>query len=84
MREKCIEIEMRRNYKSNDAWRNGMYITQKGELVAFISNVLAMGHTELSRDMLKIANQTMGYFVVTNARTDNTQRIYTSPGITLH
>lgn len=84
MREKDILIEQRRNYLGNDTWRNGMYIYQRGVLVAFISNVLAMGHTELSRDKLKIAKQTAGLFVITNAKTDQTQRIYTPPGTIFH
>lgn len=84
MTNKGIKLEMRRNYQGKDAWRNGMYIYQRSVLVAFISNVLAMGHTELSRDKLAIAKQVVGLFVITNAKLDKTQRIFTSPGIILH
>lgn len=81
MREKQIKIETRRNYTGNDAWRCGIYIYQHDELVAFISDVLTQRRTEMDPITMKIGREEIGYIVVTNARLDDTKRIYLMPGI---
>ncbi len=77
MHKKKIEIEQREKYSASDIWRNGIYIYQNGELVAFISNVLGMGGSEISHSQLRITRNVMELFVITNADLNTTQRIYT-------
>ena len=80
MREKQIRIENRNKYKGNDAWRNGVYVYQRDELVCFISDVLTVRRTEFDPISQKIGNEQIGYIVVTNARLEDTKRIFLVPG----
>ena len=80
MREKQIRIENRNKYKGNDAWRCGIYIYQRDELVCFISDVLTMRQTEFDPISQKIGNERIGFIVITNARLEDTKRIFLVPG----
>lgn len=84
MAEGGILIEHRNKYRANDMWRNGLYVFKNGELVAFISNVLLDVKESYSKETFKLSKRSIGYFVITNAKTDQTQRIYTPPGTILH
>lgn len=79
MEEKQIRIESRNNYRGSEAWRCGVYIYQRDELVAFVSDILTERRTELDSISLKIGKESVGYMVVSNARLDETKRIYTMP-----
>jgi len=57
-------------------WRCGLYIYQRGELVCFISDVLTQRSTEFDPISQKIGNEQIGYIVVTNARLEDTKRIF--------
>ena len=81
MREKQIKIEHRNRYTGNDAWRCGAYIYQRGELVCFISDVLTQRKTEFDPISQKIGNDQVGFIVITNARLEDTKRIYLMPGL---
>jgi hypothetical protein len=48
-------------------------------LVAFISDVLTQRRTEFNPISMKIGKETQGFMVVTNARLDDTKRIYLMP-----
>lgn len=76
MKDAGVEIETRRHYKGKDIWRNGIYIQKDGVLVAFISNVLANVKESYSKDAMKLVRSSVGYFVITNSRTDNIKRVY--------
>lgn len=80
MADKQVRIETRNKYQGSDIWRNGIYIYQRDELVAFISDVLTTRRTEMEPGTLKITKESIGYMVVTNARLDDTKRIYLMPG----
>ena len=71
-----IRIEHRNRYRRSDAWRCGIYIYQRDELVAFISDVLTQRRTELDPISMKIGKEEIGYIVITNARLDDTKRIF--------
>lgn len=79
MREKGVKIERRNQYKGPDQWRCGIYIYQRGELVAFISDIFTEKRTEFDRENLKITGESIGYMVITNARTDDSQRVFVVP-----
>jgi len=81
MREKQIKVEHRNKYKGNDAWRCGVYIYQRDELVCFISDVLTVRRTEMDPITMKIGNEQIGYIIVTNARLEDTKRIFLMTGI---
>lgn len=80
MEEKQIRIENRPYYRGADQWRCGIYIYQRDELVAFISDVFTERRTEADPVSMKITKEDVGFMVITNARQDDTQRIWT-PGI---
>ena len=68
-----IRVEYRGN--NNEIWRNGIYIYKDDVLVAFIGSIMK----EVPHFLLNYrADQQFGYIVVTNARIDPTQRIYTA------
>jgi hypothetical protein len=76
-----VKIENRKKYAGNDVWRNGIYIYKDDVLVSFISNVLGDVKEEYSKDTMKLPKRSFGgLFVITNARTDNINRIYTPSG----
>ncbi len=79
MREKGVKIERRNHYTGNDQWRCGIYIYQRGELVAFISDIFTERRTEFDRENLKVTGGSIGYMVITNARADDTQRVFVVP-----
>jgi hypothetical protein len=84
MREKGIRIEKRNNYRGADIWRCGLYIYQRGELVAFISDVLTKRVTKLApgaADLLKIGSDELSYMVITNSAPEDTKKIFIVPGI---
>jgi hypothetical protein len=81
MKERQIRIEHRNNYKGDDMWRCGLYIYQRDELVTFISDVLTQRRTEVDPISMKIGKETQGYLVITNARLEDTKRIFLMPGI---
>lgn len=81
MREKQVRVEHRNKYTGNDTWRCGIYVYQRDELVAFISDVLMQRRTEMDPISQKIGREQVGYIVVTNARLDDTKRIFLMPGI---
>jgi hypothetical protein len=81
LKEKNVKIETRKKYQDENMWRNGIYIFKDNVLVAFISNVFMKGtfragHGETMKEKLKTTSHTEGFFVITNALTDNTQRVY--------
>jgi hypothetical protein len=80
MHDKQVKIETRRNYTGNDQWRCGVYIYQRDELVAFISDIFTTRRTEFNRETLKITGESVGIVVITNARTDDSKRIFLMPG----
>lgn len=80
MREKQIRIENRNKYRGNDAWRCGIYIYQRDELVCFISDVLTVRKTEFDPISQKIGNESVGFIVITNANLEDTKRIFLVPG----
>jgi hypothetical protein len=59
-----VKVEKRTHYEGNDVWRNGFYIMQNGELVAFISNVM-----KFQRSPLLLKGDPDSWSVITNART---------------
>lgn len=63
---KKVQVEHRKKYQDDDAWRNGIYIYKDGEMVAFISTVLKR-HRE-GRIKMSIPKQHMEYIIITNAR----------------
>lgn len=67
-----IKIEKRMHYKGDDEWRCGIYIYKAGELVAFISDVLKPYQSPILLHPVK-----KECYVITNARVDLTQRIFT-------
>jgi len=77
LEEKNIKIEHRKKYVGKEIWRNGLYISQDDVLVAFISDVIRVSQERLTKDKLRLLKESVGYYVVTNARTDNVKRIYT-------
>ena len=81
MRNKGIRIEHRNNYKGSDVWRCGIYIFQRDDLVAFISDIFTERRTETDPLTMKVGRESIGYMVVTNARLDETKRIFLMPGI---
>lgn len=80
MHDKQVKIETRRNYTGNDQWRCGVYIYQRDELVAFISDIFTTRRTEFNKETLKITGESVGIVVITNARTDDSKRIFLMPG----
>lgn len=78
-REKQIKIEHRNQYKGVDMWRCGLYVYQRDELVTFISDVLTQRRTEVDPISMKIGRETQGYLVITNARLEDTKRIFLMP-----
>jgi len=75
-----VKIETRRNYTGNDQWRCGVYIYQRDELIAFISDIFTTRRTEFNKETLKITGESVGIVVITNARTDDSKRIFLMPG----
>lgn len=61
-----VQIEGRRGYRGDDMWRNGNYVFQKGELVAFISNVFYSKNNRTAAGV--IIGDTKPFFVITNAK----------------
>ena len=80
MREKQIRIENRNKYKGNDAWRCGLYVYQRDELVTFISDVLTQRSTEFDPIAQKIGREEIGFIVITNANLEDTKKIFLVPG----
>ena len=76
MRDRQIRIEHRNNYKGDDAWRCGLYIYQRDELVAFVSDVLTERRTEVSRESMKVGKDETGFLVITNAQMEETKKIF--------
>jgi len=76
MRLNKIKVERRKHYTGADVWRCGLYIYKAGELACFISDVLTEKRTEFDPLSNKISGQSLGFMVVTNARLDDTQRIF--------
>lgn len=74
--KKQIKIENRNHYRGADNWRCGLYVYQKDELVAFISDVLTVRRTEVDPISMKLLKEDTGFVVVTNARVDDTKRIF--------
>jgi len=62
MDKECIQIESRKHYAGDNSWRNGAYITKKGELVAFISVPTLLIPSPLA------IKQKQRFFVITNAK----------------
>jgi hypothetical protein len=56
-------VECRERYKGEDTWKNGIYIYQDGELVAFVSSVF---HDEPNPLLLR--DQRDKFYVITNAK----------------
>jgi hypothetical protein len=81
MEEKKVRIENRNKYTDNESWRNGIYIFKNDELTTFISDILTVRRQEYSKDTLRLHKQSIGCFVVTNAKIDRGQNIFISPGI---
>jgi hypothetical protein len=79
MNERQIRIEHRNQYKGNDMWRCGLYVYQRDELVTFISDVLTQRRTEVDPISMKIGKETQGFLVITNARLEDTKRIFLMP-----
>ncbi len=76
MKDMQVVIEHRNNYRGSDTWRCGLYIYQRDELVAFISDVLTRRRTEVDPISMKIGKETIGYIVITNARLEDTRRFF--------
>lgn len=77
MKDKDIQIENRSKYRGNDLWRNGIYIFKNGELAAFISNVMGNMREAYSSKTMKLSSKRLTeIYVITNARTDLIQRVY--------
>lgn len=76
MAEKQVRIENRNSYRGSDIWRCGLYIYQRDELVAFISDVLTERKTEVDAVYLTVGRESVGYMVITNAVLDETKRIF--------
>ena len=76
MRERQIRIEHRNNYKGADIWRCGIYIYQRDELVAFVSDVLTERRTEVAADSMKVGKDDTGLMVITNAQMEETKKIF--------
>jgi hypothetical protein len=76
MKKAGVVIEQRKDYDGNDMWRRGIYIYKNGELAAFISNIFADVKESYSKETLKLVGRSNGFFVITNARTDNIDRVY--------
>jgi hypothetical protein len=76
MREKQIRIEHRNHYKGAETWRCGIYIYQRDELVAFVSDVLTERRTEADRVTMKVGRDETGFMVITNAQMEDTKRIF--------
>jgi hypothetical protein len=72
---KKIKVEKRTRYKGDDQWRCGIYIYKVGELVCFISDVLAP-----QTSLLLLKQPKKECYVITNARVDLTKRIFTGKG----
>jgi len=81
MTEKQIRVEHRNKYRGSDMWRCGIYIYQRDELVAFVSDVLTKRRTEVNPLTMKIGNESIGYMVITNTQLDETKRIYLMPAM---
>ena len=79
MAEKQIRIEHRNRYRGADAWRCGLYIYQRDELVAFVSDVLTRHRTEYDRQTFQLTKEEIGFMVVTNADLNETKRIFVMP-----
>ena len=80
MREKQVRVEHRNKYRGNDAWRCGIYVYQRDELVCFISDVLTQRSTEFDPIAQKIGREEIGFIVITNANLEDTKRIFLVPG----
>ncbi len=83
MADRQVKIEYRNKYTGADQWRCGVYIYQRDELVAFISDVFTTRRTEFDPVNMKITGEKVGYMVVTNARTDDSKRIFLMPATAL-
>lgn len=79
METKKVRIEHRNHYLGSEVWRCGIYIFQRDELVAFISDILTVRRTDVDRKTMRMMNESTTYMVITNARLDNMQRIFTMP-----
>lgn len=77
LNDKQIRIENRTQYRGQDAWRCGLYIYQRDELVAFVSTVLTERRDSVNPITMKIVKSDIGYMVITNARMDEGKRIWT-------
>ncbi len=74
-----IRIEHRNQYVGRMIWRCGIYVYQRDELVCFISDVLTERRQQFApgiKELMKIGDETFDLLVITNARMDETQRIY--------
>jgi hypothetical protein len=76
MENSGVKIETRKNYTGKDYWRRGIYIYKDDVLVAFISSVFGNVREEYSKQTLKLKRKSMELFVITNAHTDNIQKVY--------
>ena len=63
LKSKKVKVEFRERYKGKDTWKNGIYVYQNGELVAFISSVF---HDEPNPFLLR--DQRDKFYVITNAK----------------
>ncbi len=76
MADRQVRIEHRSKYRGNDMWRRGIYVYQRDELVAFISDILTHRRTEFDPLTMKVGRESVGLVVITNARTEDTKRIF--------
>lgn len=80
MRQRQIRIENRNRYQGADIWRCGLYIYQRDELVAFISDVLTERRTEADPITMKILREDIGCMVITNANLEDAKKFFVMPG----
>ena len=71
------ETRGRNHYRGNDTWKRGIYIFKDGVLSAFISNPFMHVQAKYFKDPMGMPQtKTKGYYVFTNARVDDIQRVY--------
>jgi hypothetical protein len=74
-----VEIESRghNHYQGADVWKRGIYVFCNGELSAFISNPFKhIQEKHFQNRMMLPESKVVGFYVITNARIDTTQRVY--------
>lgn len=80
LREKEVQVEDRGYYKGDKSWRNGIYIYQRGELVAFISALMESNPAPSLLCLPQSVKTDKSYAIYTNAKLDDK---YISSGLNL-